>query len=315
MNESQSTNLINLSLRAGSSQAEVVFKALNNAVRVQILEHLTNHAATISQISSALDIPQSTVKQHINLLEEAELINTYLRSATRGTEKVCSGIYKNLTFDLHPPAKQHQPYTEISMPIGCFSDFEVSVPCGLVSYSGVIGMQGEVSSFYDPERVEAQLLWFTGGFVEYRFAKKFPPKAHLNNISISLEACSEAPGHDNDWPSDITVWINDIEIGTWTSPGDFGGKRGILTPAWWVTDSTQFGHLKTWKVTDEVSFIDDESVANVNLDTLKIQDRPYVAVKVGIKDDAKHRGGLNLFGRQFGNFSQDIVLRIVYDNI
>jgi len=315
MNESHQTNLINLSLRAGSSQAELTFKALNNAVRVQILEFLTNHAATISQISTALDIPQSTVKQHINLLEEAELINTYLRSATRGTEKVCSGIYKNLIFDLNPPAKQHQPYTEISMPIGCFSDFSVSVPCGLVSYSGVIGMQGEASAFYEPERVEAQLLWFTEGYIEYRFAKKFPPKARLGNISLSMEICSEAPGHDNDWPSDITVWINDVEIGTWTSPGDFGGKRGILTPAWWVTDSTQFGHLKTWKVTDEGTFIDDETAKTVTLADLKIQEKPYVSVKIGIKDDAMNRGGINIFGRQFGNFSQDIVLRIVYDNM
>jgi predicted transcriptional regulator len=314
MTESQQNNLINLSLRAGSSQAEIAFKALNNAVRVQILEFLTNHAATISQISIALDIPQSTVKQHVNLLEEAELINTYLRSATRGTEKVCSGLYKNLTFDLNPPAKQHQPYAEISMPIGCFSDFAIVAPCGLVSYSGVIGMQGEASSFYEPDRVEAQLLWFTEGFVEYRFAKKFPPKACLSNLSISMEACSEAPGYDNDWLSDITVWINDVEIGTWTSPSDFGGKRGVLTPAWWVTDSTQFGLLKTWKVTDEGSFIDDEKAENVNLNTINIQDHPYVSVKIGIKHDAKNRGGINILGRQFGNFSQDIVLRIVYDN-
>lgn len=314
MNDSQQKNLINLSLRAGSNQADVVFRALNNTVRVKILEFLTNHAATISQISTALNIPQSTVKQHINLLEEAELINTYLRSATRGTEKVCSGIYKNLTFDLNPPAKQRQPYTEISMPIGCFSDFSITAPCGLAGYSNVIGMQGEQSAFYEPERVEAQLLWFTEGYVEYRFAKKFPTKVRLSNLSISMEVCSEAPGHDNDWLSDITVWINDVEIGSWTSPGDFGGKRGILTPAWWVTDSTQFGLLKTWKVTDDGSFIDDTIAETVNLTTLAIQDHPYISVKVGIKGDAKNKGGINILGRQFGNYSQDIVLRIVYDN-
>lgn len=313
MTENKDSSL-NLSIRAGSSQAEVVFKAMSNPVRVQILEFLTNHAATISSISSALNIPQSTVKQHINILEEAELIQTYLRSATRGTEKVCSGIYKSLIFDLNLPVKQHQPYLEISMPIGYYSDFDIASPCGLASYSNTIGMQGEMSSFADPERVDAQLLWFREGFVEYRFAKKLPPKACLKSLSVSMEMCSEAPSFNNDWPSDITTWINGVEIGTWTSPGDFGGKRGALTPPWWVTDLTQYGLLKTWIVNDRGSFIDDELVGSANLDDLNILASPYISVRVGIKPDAKNKGGINLFGRQFGNYSQDIVFRMVYDN-
>jgi len=311
---SKSSERSKLSLRASSRQAETVFRALSNPVRVQILEFLTRQAATIAMISKALNIPQSTVKQHINILEDAELIETYLRSASRGTEKVCAGIYQSLKFDLTPPVKKQQPYTEISMPIGCYSDFDVAAPCGLASYANVIGKQGEVSSFYDPERVDAQLLWFTEGYVEYRFAKKIPPNAQLNSLSLSLEVCSEAPGYNNDFPSDLTVWINDLEVGTWTSPGDFGGERGNLTPAWWVTESTQYGHLKTWRVTEEGSFIDDKGVSNVNLTDLNICVRSFISVRVGIKPDAANSGGINLFGRQFGNFPQDIVLRVMYSN-
>jgi predicted transcriptional regulator len=29
-----------------------------------------------------------------------------------------------------------------------------------------------------------------------------------------------------------------------------------------------------------------------------------------VKDDAKHRGGLNIFGRGFGNYDQDITMRL-----
>lgn len=53
--------------------------------------------------------------------------------------------------------------------------------------------------------------------------------------ATAIEICSEAPNHKDDWPSDITVWINNHEVGTWTSPSDFGGERGVLTPAWWHT--------------------------------------------------------------------------------
>jgi predicted transcriptional regulator len=33
-------------------------------------------------------------------------------------------------------------------------------------------------------------------------------------------------------------------------------------------------------------------------------------VRIGVKDDAENRGGFNLFGRTFGNYEQDVVLRV-----
>jgi predicted transcriptional regulator len=34
-----------------------------------------------------------------------------------------------------------------------------------------------------------------------------------------------------------------------------------------------------------------------------------IPVRIGIKDGASNVGGINLFGSQFGNYPQDIVLR------
>ncbi len=48
-----------------------------------------------------------------------------------------------------------------------------------------------------------------------------------------MELSSEVPGTSADWPSDITLAINGNDVGTWTSPGDFGDKRGVFTPDWW----------------------------------------------------------------------------------
>ncbi len=59
-----------------------------------------------------------------------------------------------------------------------------------------------------------------------------PPRASTS-VQFSAELCSEAPLHNDDYPSDITVRVNGVELGTWTSPGDFGGERGRLTPDWW----------------------------------------------------------------------------------
>ena len=60
-----------------------------------------------------------------------------------------------------------------------------------------------------------------------------------------MELSSEVPGTAANWPSDISVSVNKIDIGTWTSPGDFGDKRGVYTPDWWKLKGSQYGMLKS----------------------------------------------------------------------
>ena len=40
---------------------------------------------------------------------------------------------------------------------------------------------------------------------------------------------------------DVSVWINEVEIGVWTSPGDYGDRRGKYTP---IIDAVLFSSLK-----------------------------------------------------------------------
>ena len=115
-----------------------------------------------------------------------------------------------------------------------------------------------------------------------------------------------------DWPSDITLWINGIEVGTWTSPADFGDQRGLLNPKWWEDRNTQYGLLKGWRVTERGSFMDGIHLSEITCNDLKLMRNPYICVRIGIKPDARHVGGINIFGRKFGNYEQDIVLRVEY---
>jgi predicted transcriptional regulator len=249
------------------------------------------------------------------VLEDAGLIRTSLRSAARGNEKVCAGIYQRLDFLFRPELTDAARSSQVSMPIGGYSDYHVVAPCGLATAHKIIGMQGEESAFLEPERLEAQLIWFTDGWLEYRFPRRLPPKAVATGLYLSMEVCSEAPHYNNEFPSDITVWVNGCELGTWTSPGDFGGKRGVLTPEWWATDGSQFGLLKTWSVNHVESAIDGQHLSGITLADLAIDATPAITVRIGIKPDARHKGGMNLFGKQFGNYPQDIVLRLAYDYV
>jgi predicted transcriptional regulator len=200
-------------------------------------------------------------------------------------------------------------FVDIEMPIGAYVDCNVATTCGMVSETGIIGQLDDPSTFYDPDRFRAQLLWFKQGYVEYRFPNRLPANALLESIQISLELCSEAPLHNEEWPSDITMWMNGLEIGTWTSPSDFGGERGSLTPAWWEEWNSQYGLLKVWKVTSDGTYIDGIRVSDLTVDALQIGSGGFVSVRIGVKEDAARVGGINIFGQHFGNYPQGIVMR------
>ena len=288
---------------------ETVTKALGSATRLEILRFLSAHTCTLLEIAEALDLPPSTATLHINVLEKAGLIETNLSPATRGLQKVCARVYDRIVIQLPAAAEREETTVEVSMPIGAFVDVHIIPTCGLLGDLGIIGHLDDPSAFYEPERIHAQLIWFRQGTVEYRFPNRLPPNVLLDDIDVSFEICSEAPLHHSHWPSDVTVWIDDVEIGTWTSPADFGGERGALTPAWWDTQNSQFGLLKVWKVTNNGSFVDGVQVSKVTLNNLSLEPGHPISVRIGIKDNASNIGGLNLFGSKFGNYPQDIVLR------
>lgn len=304
--------ILTLSSTLETEQLEAVFKALGSLNRIRILHYLSDKTASVNDIAAALGLPTSTAAVHIETLEQAGLITTEFEPASRGLRKVCARMYDQIVLDLPVPAQPEEQAIELSMPVGAFVDCDVTPTCGLASETGPIGMFDDPASFYEPGRIEAQLVWFYQGYLEYRFPNRLPPGARPDALHLSMEICSEAPLYNLEWPSDITVWINDIEIGTWTSPSDFGGERGLLTPEWWTPRNTQYGLLKLWHVNQRGSQIDGMRVSGVTLADLRLQESKFVAVRIGVKPDAEHVGGLNLFGRRFGNYPQDIVLRIAY---
>lgn len=292
---------------AEGGAARAALGALASEPRLRILELLSEQLLNMSEIAAALDMPLATTVLHTGILEKAGLITTERRPARRGTQKVCARVYDTVLVQLPAGRRDDLTVLELNMPIGAYTDCRVSPTCGLASEEGIIGFFDDPASFYEPERYRAQLLWFHQGYVEYRFPNRLPRGARLESLSLSLELCSEAPLHHADWPSDIALIINDTELGTWTSPGDFGGQRGVLTPAWWGDQNSQHGLLKVWRVTHEGSFIDGLRLSDVDLETLQLAGAAYLSVRVAVQE-TRRVGGVNLFGSRFGNYPQDIAL-------
>ncbi len=293
-----------------------VLKALASETRLLILSLLTHNAMNVSELAQALGLPHSTVNFNLGQLQAANLISVEYEPGTRGSQKLCSKRYDEVYFKLPGVAVEaNTDLVTISMPIGNYAHVEAKPTCGLASEQNIIGMLDDPRSFFEPEHVYAQLLWFGGtGYVEYAFPNNLPYGAVATRLELSMEVCSEAPQYDPHWPSDITVWVNDHEVGTFTSPGDFGGARGKLTPAWWQDDQTMFGLLKRWTVSDDGAFIDGERVSNLTTADLALNPSTssHIRVRIGVKPDARNRGGMNLFGRRFGNYEQDLLMRLSY---
>ncbi len=293
-----------------SDDIERLLKGLASSTRLEILRFLGSHTASVNEIAEAFHMPPSTAALHINQLEKSGLIQTELQPANRGLKKVCVRLYDQVVISLPSGERMTDNVIDIDMPVGAYVDCSVVPTCGLVSHTGIIGHLDDPETFYDPERVNAQLLWFRHGYVEYRFPNRSRANGTLESLQVSFEVCSEAPLHDPTWLSSITVSLNDVEIGTWTSPGDFGGERGALTPDWWEEWNSQYGLLKMWKVTTDGSYVDGIRISGVALADLKLSQAPFISLRIGVKPDAENVGGLNLFGRYFGNYPQDIRMRM-----
>jgi predicted transcriptional regulator len=290
-----------------------VLKGLASPVRARILKLLHERGKlNVNEISHELQLPQSTVATNVQVLERAGLIGTETINARKGQQKICTARYNEILIRFETEARRRDnDLVEVSMPLGLFTSAEVSVPCGLCSTTGIIGLLDVPDSFLDPSRVQAALAWFGRGHVEY----KFPNNAKLlgstvEMIEFSMELSSEVPGTNLNWPSDITLWVNDVQTGTWTSPGDYGDKRGVYTPTWWKLKGSQYGKLKTWRIASSGTFVDGVRLSEVTIDDVQLSQHHSIRMRIGIDERADHPGGVNIFGKGFGNYDQDIVMRL-----
>jgi predicted transcriptional regulator len=302
-------NRINLDLNDSEGTA-LVFKALSSPVRLQILRVLVDRPGmNISELAECFTLPLSTAALHVRVMEEAGLIFIQEKPGLRGAQKVCALQAEDVYLNIYHREKDVPPTRDLtySMPLGNYFDCAITRPCGIAGQRSYIGIEDSANAFYSPERVNAQLVWFTSGFLEYRFPNYFVKDNSLRALRFSFEACSEAAGYNNDWPSDITLWVNHHEVYTFRSAGDYGGKRGLLNPEWWPDASSQYGELRVLEINAQGCFGDGRKSSDLSLKGLDlITDREYISLKIGVKTNSECVGGINIFGEHFGNYPQNI---------
>lgn len=288
-----------------------MFKALSSEVRVAILELLMEHnQLNMQEIATKLNLTGGAITTHIKKLHECGLVHISTAAGKQGIQKICYLPKDKLVVDIGHESLDKTYEADIC--IGHYSTYQVSPTCGIATADRVIGEVDDPRYFADPERIHAQILWFTKGFIEYRIPNYLKADQTLCELQFTLEISSEAPGVCNNWPSNIYFHLNGFELGHWISPGDFGDFRGLLNPSWWPSSWNQYGLLKLLSINHYGTFVDGLKISDTTLLDIGLNYRSDIILRLSVPEGSKNAGGLTLYGEGFGNYSQGIHVRMIY---
>lgn len=285
----------------------VVYEALASDVRLKIIQLLSTKKMNNKELAADLGLSTAIVTMHIRKLEEAKIIKT----ERVGQQKISSLRVDKI--EVNFPKKIFNAFDskESSIPIGHYTNYSVEPTCGLATSQNFIGPVDEPKYFMDPSRMDARILWFAKGFVEYQSPNFLSTTENLEMMEISMELSSEFPFANDNWPSDITFTLNGIELGTWTSPGDFADIRGKYTPDWYPDNLNQYGILKTIRIMNHGTYMEGDPISDVKISDIPAHEDTW-HLKIEVKNDATNVGGCTIFGKGFGNYDQDIKIKTYY---
>ncbi|MGM0882022.1 MAG: ArsR/SmtB family transcription factor [Bacillota bacterium] len=290
-----------------------IFKALSSEIRIEILQLLTKYdSLNMNEIAEKLGLTNGAITMHIKKLEESGLIDITTAGGKHGIQKICYLNEDLLTVELRK--KGVESIYEVEIQVGHYCDYHSEPTCGLATNDSIIGEFDNPRYFADPERINAGIVWLTKGFLEYRIPNYLKRNQHFKELQFIMELSSEAPGYNNDYPSDIVFSVNNIMLGVWTSPGDFGGEKGTNNPDWWPPHLNQYGLLKLLRINESGTFIDGCLISKVTINDLKLHEHMDIKFKIGVSETGQ-AGGLTIYGQNFGNYKQDLIARVLYDVI
>ena len=298
--------------------AEEIFKALSTPMRVRIMELIyQNNHLSMNELAEALGLTNSAISLHVGKLENAGLVTIHSTAGKRGVMKIVQPTYNRLIVDLTPDTKDSiRPCYQDSIAIGHYTFADVHPTCGLSTVQNIIGEFDEPRAFAYPERFQASILWIGWGSILYNLPNRLIPGQKLTEMRISFEISSECPETNEDYPSDIYFEMNNIPLGKWISPGDYGARKGMLSPIWWPELLNQYGLLKTLIINEKGTFIDglNNRISETTINDLNIDYNSSIEFKFSVPRDTANCGGMTLFGEDFGDYSQNILVKSYYED-
>jgi len=288
------------------------YEALSSETRLNVIRLLCKKDMDVKELANALEVSSSIMTKHIRKLEEVRIIKTEYLKKEGSRHKVCTLL--NTSYEVKVPFQnnrrnQQAQYHITHLPVGCFTDIVAQPPCGMASFEHVIGDLDDPARMMSPERINAQLIWIANGYIEYKLPLYQRGERVLSDIELSGEFGSEAPGFCDHWPSRIKVHLNGQFLCTFTTPGDIGEHKGVLTPDWWP--NSQYGVLVVIRVTNQGVYVNGKMQSDIKLSDLNISHSGWT-IRFEVESLSENGGGMTIFGDKFGNCPQALVFKEYY---
>ena len=288
--------------------------ALSSEIRLEMIRQLQYGPMSLPELARKNYLSITAAVYHVECLYNSGIIDVVNQQTSHGKVRTCyrmlNDIYVDLRIYFDQESEKSITYT---MGVGQFVNIEGSTDCSFATNEKLFHTSWD--DVYVRARFDAELFYSSNGTVTYAFPSNFATMHNCTELSFSLEICSEAPNFNHSWKSDITFWVNDVELLTYTCPSDYGNRKGILTPDWWGFGLSQYGEYKLITISEQGVFLDGVLVNDrITLKDLMLPSSPAVLFRLGNKKDAVNIGGFNIFGKNFGDYPQDIILTAKYKN-
>ena len=294
-------------------KARLTFEALSSATRLKIIELLQqSKSMNMDTLAKSLEITNGALTAHIKKLSECGLVKVRLQTVGHGTQKLCSLGETKLVIDLLDKTLLGK-YEQLELNVGQYSHCKINVTCGLCDINQPLFEFDAPNYFQYPERFNAELLWYSDGFVTYTFPNPLEEGQKLTEVQLSLELSGEGPFIARDYPTDIDFYNQNQWLGRYTIPGEFDEHRGRFTPDWWYYG--QYGEAVTISITETGTCINGVETSEYTIsDVLRdAETEGFIRFKISCEDHTTTKGGITLFGKRFGDLPQGIVMKVFYE--
>lgn len=199
----------------------VFFKSLASETRIQIIKMLSGGGKNINAIASELGISSAIVTKHISMLEESGIVLSESLTGIHGRQKMCylkENIFTVSLSDINSNERFAQLFS-----VGDYSSSEIlSLPCGIESTKGIVGLKNDVRYFNIPDRTDFNDLWFAEGRLTYQLTNEEITDVKQIDFEINCYiSCEEYA----DFAGNITLQINSDNA--WKIPIDISKKAKL----------------------------------------------------------------------------------------
>jgi predicted transcriptional regulator len=298
-------------LRVPAKKALGVLKALSNESRIRIMRLLAERPLGVSEIARQIGVSQPTATVYIQQLEEAGLISYRQVKTPQGVQKLSYTLYDSVEIDWggEEEATVVEEF-DVNVPVGHYTMIECSGRSLMANKARVIASTEDVSRFYHPIRMEAELLVLEEGRVRYLFPYNVPADHEAQSLRLSMEVSVAFPGPGR--ASRLDLRINGKELGLVTIDSAPSLAPAAPMPEWLPRELASSGRLLQVEIGRTETLLNSQPLAPLCIQDLGLTPMKPLEVVLSVTGDGSRSAGLIIFGKAFGMYKQDFRATISY---